>query len=664
MPQPASPIHGPTPSRCPACGETLLSSGFCGHCTAAALAADWESLQDTPPGGEKPPQSPSGLSVPGWELGQLLGAGGQGRVFLAVRVPGGTRAAVKLIYPASENAAGHEAAARLQQEAALLARLSHPNIVSVLEWGEAPEGLFFLATEFVDGCDLARLMRVQRPTPDRALEIAASTARALEHAHASGVVHRDVKPSNILIASNGAVKLADFALSRLIRHADGSTAPETLTGAESLFGSAYYIAPEMWQGATTAGPASDLYALGVLLYEMLAGAPPVGRFQRLSEKCSLPREVDALVESLLAENPADRPASAGAVARSLDRLRQRLATGHRRSRQARLLLGWASAVLGLAAAMAAGYSLRRPAPAPPLPIPSQNERGYPNPAAASRQAQFVNSLGMHFLPVPGLPGRLVSQWETRWADWRAFLSESRTPDGLLWAAESGSNPSVRQLCSVLTPQGWQLLSRLEEMALPPQLPDHPACGVNRFQVRAFASWLTWREQRQGRLSPGQYYRLPSDAEWSTAAGLPPETGATPPERHLKLPESEPAWPWGATWPPPPGFASYAGLEARDPRWPPPWDSLQEKNDAFPRSAPVGSFPPSALGLHDLWGNVREWTDSPSAASSNLFALRGASWVDGGIPDILRRDFRQFERPTNRVETSGFRLVLDWEPASK
>ena len=183
--------------------------------------------------------------------------------------------------------------------------------------------------------------------------------------------------------------------------------------------------------------------------------------------------------------------------------------------------------------------------------------------------------------------------------------------------------------------------------------------MNLLQAQRFCAWLTWREQREGRLGPGQFYRLPADEEWSAAAGLPPEPGATPEERHQKLPEGEPLYPWGTSqWPPAPGFGNYAGSEARDSAWPVNWLSLRERNDSYPRVAPPGQFGENANGLFDLWGNVWEWCETRRNLVSNLGTLRGGSWVDGGYSFQFRRDFRRFEQPSRRQTDTGFRCVLE------
>ena len=266
---------------------------------------------------------------------------------------------------------------------------------------------------------------------------------------------------------------------------------------------------------------------------------------------------------------------------------------------------------------------------------------------------------MSFVPVPGLDV-LFCRHETRMADYGAFL-ESVKASGPEWQEVYGGTTRTRRSLSVLTAEGWKMaMMDSEDWKLMFGLTfyaDSPASGLSFIQAQRFCSWLTWREQSEGRLGSHEYYRLPTDEEWSKAAGLPQETAATPDARHLSLPPGMAVFPWGPDWPPPANFGNYAGTEARDGAWPQSWPSRKMKNDDFPRTAPVGTFPESATGLLDLWGNVWEWCDSPRNFVSGAMTLRGASWVDGGSRDQCRRDFRRFEQPTRRQTDIGFRCVL-------
>jgi len=603
-----------------------------------------------PPGGAEAPR------VPGWLLECPVGAGGQGMVWRAVRDGDDEPGAVKIFHRGGA-AADAEQAVRLENEATLLAKLEHPGIVRVLDAGRTDDGRFFIATAFIEGCDLARLMRADPLPAARALDTARQIAAALDHAHQQGVVHRDLKPANVMDAGSGRVLLLDFSLAAemaarpLLSVTAGGTAP----------GTPYYMAPERIR-RSAAGPAADVYALGVMLYEMLTGALPVGRFEKVSGKAAVPGAADALLNAMLAETPERRPSAAETAQRleSLGRALETTSAGRRWRR--RWWLG--AAACGIAGtAWAAGFAMRREPPAPP-PVPALNARGFANPAAASREAPWINSQGMAFLPVPALPGRLFAKLETKMDDYRAFIASVTGPDAAEWEAAFGQAHDVKANLLILKPGGW-VSSVPEQQREPganfPELPGAAAWGLNWPMARRFCAWLTWREQREGRLGPGEHYRLPTDAEWSTAAGLPPEPGAMPKDRHENLPDGADRYPWGPSWPPPAGFANYAGKEARDENWPLVWLSLKLRKDGFPRVAPAGSFPAQAHGLHDLWGNVWEWCEDRASQVSSEYVLRGGSWVDGGYNVQLRRDFRNFRVPGYRDTSTGFRCVLVFSP---
>jgi len=199
-----------------------------------------------------------------YQLLQVIGKGGMGVVYLA-RDPILQRfVALKVLAP--HLAADETVVARFINEARIAASLQHPNIVTVYEAGQDGD-LVFMAMEFVDGKDLATLLRQKgRLHPDEAIAILKAIASALDYAHQRGVIHRDVKPSNVLVSEDGIVKLMDFGIARVIggeRH--------TKTGV--LVGTPEYMAPELWEGKE-ADKRADLYALGVMAYEMLTGEVP------------------------------------------------------------------------------------------------------------------------------------------------------------------------------------------------------------------------------------------------------------------------------------------------------------------------------------------------------------------------------------------------------
>ncbi len=211
----------------------------------------------------------AGVSAPGTALGRFridgtLGRGGMAVVYLAHDTELGRPVALKLMADHCADDAAFRA--RFAREAQAAARLSHPNIVQVFDIGE-DAGLPFIVMEYVEGETLGdTLARERRVAPDRAVEIAKECCAGLACAHAAGLVHRDIKPQNLLVTSGGAIKIADFG----VAHALDQTRL-TLTG--SIVGTARYLAPEQTGGGPIT-PAADVYALGVVLYELLAGRPP------------------------------------------------------------------------------------------------------------------------------------------------------------------------------------------------------------------------------------------------------------------------------------------------------------------------------------------------------------------------------------------------------
>jgi len=257
-----------------------------------------------------------------------------------------------------------------------------------------------------------------------------------------------------------------------------------------------------------------------------------------------------------------------------------------------------------------------------------------DPGKASREHPFENSLGMRFVPVPGSKA-LFSVWETRVQDFEAFVKES-------------GHQATEGTYSLGTNR-WKQRGDTWKSPGFPQGPRHAVCAVNWEDARAFCDWLSKKE--------GRKYRLPTDAEWSAAVGLPGEVGQTPKEKSGKLPD---VFPWGTSMPPnvnglPAG--NYPGAEASETNWPAAFRVIEEFRDPFARTAPVASFPPNAFGLYDMGGNVWEWCEDESEPGKGTRVIRGASWVDN-LPEILSSSYRHAVRPTSRNVSLGFRCVLE------
>src|SRR4051812_19381463 len=196
-------------------------------------------------------------------LGNLLGVGGMARVFVARDRLLNRDVALKILR--DQYAENQEFVERFRREARSVAALSHPNIVSVYDWGRSQDGTYYIAMECVPGGTLKERIASEGPlTMSTAAELGIQVAKALEVAHERGVVHRDVKPQNILLDASGQAKVADFGIARAV----GAMASTAISQTGLVMGTVNYISPEQAMSEPV-GPQSDLYSLGVVLYEML-----------------------------------------------------------------------------------------------------------------------------------------------------------------------------------------------------------------------------------------------------------------------------------------------------------------------------------------------------------------------------------------------------------
>jgi len=266
-------------------------------------------------GGAFETPSPEDLApfFPQLEIESVLGQGGMGVVYLARHRTLDRKVALKVI---SERVAGRpDFARRFEREARTLARLTHPNIVTVFDSGRAA-GLCYLVMEHVDGVDLRRVLASdEKLSSERALALVRQICAALEYAHAEGVVHRDIKPENILIDRAGRVKIADFGLAKLA--GDGLEATLTRSGP---MGTLHYMAPEQVERPHAVDHRADIYSLGVVFYELLTGELPLGRFDPPSERARVDARLDDVVMKALAKEPARRYQRASDVATDVDGL--------------------------------------------------------------------------------------------------------------------------------------------------------------------------------------------------------------------------------------------------------------------------------------------------------------------------------------------------------
>jgi serine/threonine protein kinase len=310
------------PRQCPRCGGELsagISEGLCPECLfrqaleVPGTAPYGEDARQSPAPAYKPP-SPVELAphFPQFEVLRLLGHGGMGAVYLARQPELDRLVAVKILPPEVARDSGFKE--RFAREARSLARLNHPNIVTIFDFGTT-DGLYYFSMEYVDGKNVRELLQEGEINPSESLKIIAQVCDALQYAHDEGFVHRDIKPENILLDSKGRVKIADFGLARLV----GLTPTYlTLTGSSEVMGTLYYMAPEQLKRSGAVDHRADLYSLGVVFYEMLTGELPVGRFAPPSQRAKVDDRLDAIVLRALAREPEYRHQDAAQIKREID----------------------------------------------------------------------------------------------------------------------------------------------------------------------------------------------------------------------------------------------------------------------------------------------------------------------------------------------------------
>ncbi len=266
------------------------------------------------------------MDIPGFQIRRTIGRGGMATAHLALQESLGREVVLKTM-DASVTEGSSDFVSRFMNEGRIVASLRHPNIITVYDIGQAGD-VVWLAMEYIDGGDLKS--RIKGPMdPDTALEIVERLAAALDYAHGRGVVHRDVKPANILFRGDGTPLLSDFGIAKQV------TRDPELTSTGTILGSPFYMSPEQAEGRPIDGR-TDLYSLGVILYEMLTGERPYQGdsaikviMQHLQAPLPvLPEELSVyqpLIERLMAKRRERRPASGAAVVAEVARLRARLA---------------------------------------------------------------------------------------------------------------------------------------------------------------------------------------------------------------------------------------------------------------------------------------------------------------------------------------------------
>ncbi len=321
-----SPVEPKTCSRCGAPLTPGALQGLCPRCllalnlgTQTEMTADGPGSQGTKAvsAPEPPTLEEIARHFPGLEILELLGHGGMGAVYKVRQKQLDRIVALKILPPRSGDDSAF--AERFTREAKALAKLLHPNIVTLFEFGQA-DGIYYLLMEYVDGVNLGQLLRASRVSPREALAIVPQICDALQYAHDHGIIHRDIKPENILLDRLGRVKVADFGLAKIVEGRAGSPLPagtdegaqgtarptSELTEAGKIMGTPKYMSPEQIEAPGEVDHRADIYALGVVFYQMLTGELPGKPLEPPSRKVQIDVRLDEVVLRALERKPERR----------------------------------------------------------------------------------------------------------------------------------------------------------------------------------------------------------------------------------------------------------------------------------------------------------------------------------------------------------------------
>lgn len=604
--------------------------------------------------------------IPGYVIGEMLGRGGMGAVFEAVRVIDGTRVAIKL--PRVRSASDPLTLFRFRREIKLATAIRHPNVVRVIESGETADGRPCLMMEFLTGKSLVKLVEDDGPlAPDDARRCLCQAADALMALRAANVVHRDITPSNFMLCGP-TLKLIDLGLAK---GSDEVKSASPLTGSGFGLGTPTCVAPEQLLDAQRAGHQADVYGLGCTGYFLLTGVFPyksslgffdLGRrfrppplVHRVNDK--VPADVSRVIARMMARNLWRRYWTASRAAAALRRC------GRRGS-----FPGWTAVAVAVLAAVAvaigllAGPTLPRPRregilPGPRVPIkPTPPTAGPPvTPGARGLPApiELTNDLGIALQLIPGGDFEMgVDDQGPEFADQRPphrvtvprpfYLGKFEVTRGQFEQFVAASQyrtdaerPKAGGVGYDLDPRSaeWWRRSPTFNWRNPgfPQGPDHPVVNVSRNDAERFCEWLSGRE--------GRLYRLPTEAEWERAA----RAGGSG------------RYPFGSDE----VLIGRANLADRtladklrsDAAAKLPTKCLPDP-DGFPFTAPVGRLQPNGYGLFDMYGNVREWC-RPMTGTDPV--ARGGSFWDHWIPYVLSRHPHQADFCTY---DAGFRVCAE------
>ena len=304
-------------SVCPQCEQEIAPHAALGLCPRCVLQCAATEILPTHPEAHREPQDHSlqaiGRYFESLEILEPLGEGGMGQVFKARQTNLDRSIALKILSP--NLASQTDFRARFAQEARILAKLQHPNIVTLYEAGAAGP-MTYLLMEYVDGHNLREELAEKSLSAADALALAIQLCGPLQQAHERGIFHRDIKPENILITREGTVKIADFGIAKLVL--DDRASPSLETQDTVGMGSPRYMAPEQFQSARNVDQRADIYSLGVVLFEALTGDLPGDSIEPPSQSRGVHPEVDLILKKCLAHQPNDRYATVTELREALE----------------------------------------------------------------------------------------------------------------------------------------------------------------------------------------------------------------------------------------------------------------------------------------------------------------------------------------------------------
>jgi len=628
------------------------------------------------------------FDIPGYRVVRWLGRGGMADVYQAIQLSLGRPVAIKVL--AAERAPSDELVTRFEQEARIIARLDHPHIVGIFDVGRTSTGQLFYTMPFMPNGDLAA--RDLAEDQQAVLEIVRAICQALAYAHEQGIVHRDVKPENVLFDKLDRPLLADFGIALT------KVGQSRVTREGATLGSVAYMSPEQSRGRPLDGR-SDIYSLGVVCYECLTGKVPFSGEDSMAVALAhveqpvphLPparMHWQSLIEKAMAKRPEDRFQSAEEMLHALEIVEKRMAViaplaavatslaavpeRLERSLNVPVRTRPTSAILIVALGVFSllGYAAYRLRPTPvgdpnassvvappvaaaaptlasPLPVEEASAAAMPDAAPGQTAAEPPPPASGEPPPAPaplapgapihdhGAPETIVVPAVLRYGGGTSTVVhafalgryEVTRGEYAEFAQATGRAPaSCRQpgrVWSALEHHDWRRPGFDQD-------DRHPVVCVSWDDANAYVQWLSKRTHHR--------YRLPSQAEWLHAARSQAEGG---------------------------DVCKLGNVSDQSDRPLLHLSSRYDCNDGYPQTAPVGRFAASKLGLHDLIGNVSEWTRDCARQPANRSEAcperiyRGTSWWDGpGHPNL---EFSDSAKPDVGYTTIGLRVLRELEP---